>query len=73
MISLILSLLMIHFTNATVIDLEDNLVVIETEDGNIWDFEGDGYQIGDEITVRFDTNGTEDVTDDEIVRVYASR
>lgn len=47
-----------------------DIVTVETEDGHIWDFYGDGYTVGDFVEVVFDTNGTfDDVVDDAILQV----
>lgn len=75
MITLILSIVLnIYFMNATVVDIENgNVVVVETDDGNIWAIDGNGYEIGDKVTVKFNTNGTETVEDDIIIRLYAER
>ena len=64
----------IYFMNGTVVDLEDDdVVVIETDDGNVWAFSGNGYEIGDNVTVQFNDNGTETVEDDRITHVYKEK
>ena len=64
----------IYFANAEVIDIEpENIVVLETDDGNVWAINGNGFEIGDKVTVKFRNNGTENIEDDSIVKIYAER
>ena len=42
--------------------------VIETSDGNIWEV-GDELDSAKSYTVTFDTNGTQNVTDDMVISV----
>lgn len=46
----------------------DNVTVEDTE-GNLWQFNGTGYRIGDEVRLIMDDNGTADITDDIVVEV----
>lgn len=56
---------------ATVIKIEDNIVTVEDKIGNYWKFKGEGYKIGEHITLVMDTNSTENyVNDDVIVHTY---
>ena len=51
-------------------DAVDNIVYVETVDGNTWDFEADGVEdwlIGDKCALIFFDNGTEEIEDDMIV------
>ena len=51
-------------------DVVDDLVYVETTDGNTWDFEADGvedWEIGDKCALIFFDNGTEEIEDDMIV------
>lgn len=51
-------------------EVNGDIVTVETEDGHIWDFYGDGYAVGGFVEVVFDTNGTPDnVVDDAILQV----
>lgn len=56
---------------AVVIDIEDeNVVVVEDTTGNIWDFEGEGFQKGDKLTMTMWTHCTDSyIYDDEIENV----
>ena len=58
----------VYSTEAVVIATDNYEVYIETEDGNVWCFEDDRYNTNDILTVYFDDNNTEEITDDEIVK-----
>lgn len=58
----------VYTTEAIVIATDNNEVYIETEDGNVWCFEDNRYNTEDTLTVYFDDNNTEEVTDDKIVK-----
>ena len=74
MLTLILALLCnIYFANATVVEIENDTVVFETEDGNVWAVEGNDFQVGDNVTVKFHNNGTDVIEDDVVLRIYAER
>lgn len=53
---------------------EDDRIEYTVEDrrGDLWSFYADSgdYEIGDRLLVIFDTMGTLDICDDEIIRVY---
>ena len=54
-----------------IIEVNDNVVVVETTDGNLWEFEGEGYEVGTEVRVLFSNNGSVDcVKDDMIQKVW---
>lgn len=44
-------------------------VTVEDTDGNLWQFYGTGYRIGDEVRLIMDDNGTTDIADDIVVEV----
>ena len=44
-------------------------VTVVDEDGEIWTFYGDGYKLGEKITIEMDSKGTKDITDDVVVDV----
>ena len=55
----------------TVVKIKDNIVTVEDKVGEYWKFEGEGYQVGEHITLIMNTNGTENYTgDDTIVYTY---
>ena len=49
---------------------KDSIVYIETSDGNVWMISEADFEIGDIVSVKFDTNGTKKKQDDRILRVY---
>ena len=54
-----------------IIEVNGSEVVVETTDGNLWGFEGEGYEIGTEVRILFSNNGSQDfVRDDTIQRVW---
>jgi len=57
----------VYTTKAIVIATDNYEVYIETEDGNVWCFEDNRYNTNDALTVYFDDNCTEEITDDKII------
>lgn len=49
---------------------KDSVVYIETSDGNVWMISEADFEIGDIVTVKFDTRNTKKKQDDRILRVY---
>lgn len=49
---------------------DNNTVIAETHDGNLWEFYADSLDTGAEIVLIMDDCGTEDITDDKIMGVY---
>ena len=47
----------------------DESVTVVDEDGEIWTFYGDGYKLGEKITLEMDSKGTNSIYDDEVVDV----
>lgn len=61
----------LYAMQGTVIDIEtdNDIIIIETTNGHMWSFEGiEDWCINDNCIVIFDTKGTTDIIDDEIVR-----
>lgn len=61
-----------HYSrNATIIDQETaTLYLAEDETGNLWEFEGSGFSIGDKVVLQMNNNGTDsNIYDDEVVKV----
>ena len=59
-------------TTGQVIDYspKDSIVYIETSDGNVWMITEADFEVGDIVTVKFDTRNTKSKYDDRILRVY---
>ena len=49
---------------------KDSVIYIETSDGNVWMISEADFEIGDIVSVKFNTNGTKRKQDDRILRVY---
>ena len=49
---------------------KDSIVYIETSDGNVWMISEADFEIGDIVSVKFDTRNTKRKQDDKILRVY---
>lgn len=53
-----------------VVEIDNGVLVIETTDGNLWEYETKhDYFVGEIIRVRFDNQGTETLYDDEIINI----
>ncbi len=71
-ITLALAIVRTSYANwepATVVSVNGSEVEIETTDGNLFTFTGNGFEIGEKIAVEFDTRNTTDRTDDRILAV----
>lgn len=56
--------------NATVIQIKDDIALIETKDGYVWNFNARGLSLGDEVRLVMDNNHTYSiVSDDRVKRV----
>ena len=51
-------------------DREVDVVTVETDDGNLWDFYGYQYDGGERVYLFFYTNGTPEIYDDEVASVW---
>lgn len=64
MIQIIMALLMVFSvreTPMTVVDIEPEAVCVVDDNGNAWAFYGDGYELGDTVTVMMYGNTIVDV------------
>lgn len=53
-----------------VVEIDNDIIVLETTDGNLWEYETAGdFWLGEIVKVRFDNKGTENIYDDEIISV----
>lgn len=61
-----------HYTReATVIEVEDEVITAIDKCGYVWTFEGDGFKVDDEIEMIMNTMHTDlDVSDDAIEDAY---
>ena len=54
----------------TVIEVQNDVIVVCDESMNVWEFEGDGFSVGETVTMKMFTNYTDNnIYDDEIVKV----
>ena len=59
-----------HDTREAIIVSCDNEIVIAKDNaGYLWAFEGEGYAEGQAVKLTLNNNNTEDITDDEIIKV----
>lgn len=57
---------------ATVVSVENNVIMFEDTTGNVWEWVDKGYKynVGDQVRMMMDNNSTIDVIeDDEIVKI----
>ena len=60
----------IRFEKVQVIEAYDGVYAVVDGTGDVWEFESDKtYFVGEVFTVKFDTLGTEDIYDDEIIAI----
>lgn len=52
----------------TIIEVNDEVVVVETADGHVWEFEGEGFTINQNVKVVFSNNGSPDFVRDDIIQ-----
>lgn len=52
-----------------VVRVEDTLVTVEDKTARWWSFYGEGYKVGDKVTLVMNSMHTDVVTDDEVVKV----
>ena len=52
----------------TVVEVAGDVVVVETEDGNIWEFYGEGYTAGQQVKILFSNNGSPNFAKDDTIQ-----
>lgn len=55
--------------NATVVNVESDIVSCEDSNGDIWEFYSEGYKVNDMLILVMDSNHTETIYDDMVVDV----
>ena len=60
-----------HYTmKGEVCSIFSDEITVMDKTGNLWDFSGDGYTVGENVRITFYTNHTNDTRkDDEVVKV----
>jgi len=57
-----------HYSfKGSVVEVAEDIVVVEDFGGHQWEVYADGYQVGDNVKVYVDDNGTSTYDDDKIV------
>jgi len=57
-----------HYSfKGSVVEVAEDIVVVEDFGGHQWEVYADGYQVGDNVKVYVDDNGTSTYDDDEII------
>ena len=52
----------------TITEVNGEVVTVETADGHVWEFEGEGYTIGQDVKVIFSNNGSPDFIKDDVIQ-----
>lgn len=53
-----------------VVEIDNDIIVLETTDGNLWEYEtNNDFWLDEIVKVRFDNMGTESIYDDEIINI----
>lgn len=52
----------------TIIEVTGEVVAVETADGHVWEFEGEGFEVGQTVKVVFSNNGSPDFVRDDIIQ-----
>ena len=55
-------------TEGTIIEVTDEVVAVETADGHVWEFEGEGFEVGQTVKVVFSNNGSPDCVKDDMIK-----
>lgn len=59
-----------YYKKAEVVEIEGDIIVVEDENGYLWEFYGDDYKIGQQVKIKMFTNYTHNIIfDDEIKKV----
>ena len=56
-----------YVKDCVVVDVDNNVVTIQTAQGDYFEFFGDGFSVGDDVKVTFHDNETIGITDDFII------
>ena len=52
----------------TIIEVTGEVVAVETADGHVWEVEGEGFEVGQTVTVVFSNNGSPDCVKDDMIK-----
>ena len=64
-----------HYTRqATVIEVNGDVITVEDNCGYLWDFGGDGFTVRDNVSMKMYNNTTDNIIkDDEIINVIINK
>ena len=51
-----------------IVEVDNEVVAVETTDGHVWEFKGEGYTIGQTVKVVFSNNGSPDFVKDDVIQ-----
>ena len=57
----------IYDVPAQVSKVENSTVQVVDSSGNVWELYADSVEVGDNVTIVIDTNGTDDIHDDSVI------
>ena len=52
----------------TIIEVTNEVVAVETADGHVWEFKGEGFEVGQTVNVVFSNNGSPDCVKDDMIK-----
>ena len=56
--------------NCEIVSIENDTVTVKDTTNNFWSFKGDGFTVGDTVTLEMDTNRTDNIIiDDKVIKV----
>ena len=59
-----------YLLTTTVIEINDDVVMIEDDNGEVWEFEGaEDWKVNDTCFCIMNNNGTQTIYDDKIVKI----
>ena len=67
------AVLVLHLGNnynkeVTVYSVCGDVVTFEDRAGNLWEYEGKGFRVGDEVILKMNVNGTETYFEDDVIK-----
>lgn len=51
-----------------IIEVNGEIVAVETADGHVWEFEGKGFAVNQNVKVVFSNNGSPDFVRDDVIQ-----
>ena len=51
-----------------IIEVNDEVVAVETADGHVWEFKGEGFEVGQTVDIVFSNNGSPDCVKDDMIK-----